>query len=246
MKFYEFDKEQQRVDIFNERWYRHPQTKEFYRNVTTILGVIDKGYGFEEFLKGNGFNADIIVKRAGDFGTIFHQMVETFLKGGTVSYYDYTNLGDSIATQLWERFSTWHDFWEELNREHVIEYKEEGVEYIVYNEEQGYAGTVDFICKVDGEPQIFDWKTGNNIYPTSKQQLIAYMNPLGIKKGNLVLIPREYINKKGYRITPVEYTKEEYDLFLATKKVFDANNKDKPKILTLPLTYKKEEDETNN
>ena len=247
MKFYEFDKDEKRVDIFNERWYKHPTNGKFYRNVTTILGVIDKGYGFQEFLKSNGYNADIIVKRAGDFGTIFHKMVEDYLLGGTVSYYDYINLGDSLATALWERFSTWINFWEELNREHEVVYKEEGVEYIIFNDEHEYAGTVDLVCKIDGEPQIFDWKTGNNIYPTSKQQLVAYMNPLGIKKGNLVLIPQDYINKKGYRITPVEYTDEKFDLFVATKKVFDSENTDAPKVLTLPLEYKKGElNETNN
>lgn len=241
MKFYEFDEKEKRVDIFNERWYPHPTNGKFYRNVTTILGVVDKGPGFQEFLKGNGFNADIIVKRAGDFGTIFHGMVETFLKGGTVSYYDYIYLGDSLATALWERFSTWHNFWTELNAEHEVEYKEEGIEYVVYNDEYEYAGTVDLVCRVDGIPTIYDWKTGNNIYSTSKQQLIAYMNPLRIKKGNLVLIPQDYINKKGYRITPVEYTEDKFDLFIATKKVFDSENKDKPKFLTLPLVYKKEE-----
>ena len=237
MKFYEFSEDEKRVDIFNERWYRHPETKKFYRNVTTILGIISKGYSYDEWLKNNGHNAEIILDRAGTFGTTFHKMVETFLLGGTVNYYEYIHLGQSVATALWERFATWTNFWEELNREHEVTYKPEGVEYIVYNEKEEYAGTVDFICKVDGEPQIFDWKTGNSIYNSSKQQQIAYMNPLGIKKANLVLIPSNYINKKGYRITTVDYSDEAFELFLATKRVFDSENKDEPKVLSLPLIY---------
>lgn len=241
MKFYEFDENQKKVDIFNERWYRHPDGK-FYRNVTTILGVVSKGYSYDEWLKNVGHNAEIILDRAGTFGSTFHQMVEKFLLGGTVSYYDYRNLGEATSTSLWERFSTWHGFWLELNREHEVTYKPEGVEYVVYSDKYEYAGTVDFICKVDGEPQIFDWKTGNDIHNSSKMQQVAYMNPLGVKKANLVHIPHKYINKKGYRITQVEYTEEAFDLFLATKKVFDSENKDQPKFLTLPLTYQKDEE----
>lgn len=242
MKFYEFDEKEKRVDIFNERWYRHPETKKFYRNVTTILGIINKGYAYDEWLKNNGHNAEIILDRAGTFGTTFHSMVEKFLLGGTVSYYDYIYLGETVATAIWERFATWQDFWEELNREHEVTYKPEGVEYIVYNEKYEYAGTVDFICKVDGEPQIFDWKTSNSIHNNHKQQMIAYMNPLGIKKANLAWFPSSKPNKKGYRIIPIDYTEEQFELFIATKKVFDSENTDPPKVLTLPLTYTKEKE----
>lgn len=243
MKFYEFDEKEKRVDIFNERFYRRDidGSTKWYRNVTTILGIISKGYQFDEWLKNNGHNTEIILDRAGRFGTMFHGMVETFLKGGTVNYYDYNGLGEQVSTSLWERFSLWHDFWVELNAEHEVTYKPEGIEYIVYNDQYEYAGTVDFICRIDGELQIFDWKTSNNIYNSYHQQMIAYMNPLGIKKANLAWFPASKPNKKGYRIIPVEYSEEKFDLFIATKKVFDSENKDEPKFLTLPLTYTKEQ-----
>jgi hypothetical protein len=83
MKFYDFKEDEKRVDIFNERWYRKPNTDKFYRNVTTILGIVDKGYGFQDWIKGVGYNADIILDRAGKFGSAFHEMVEKFLLGGT-------------------------------------------------------------------------------------------------------------------------------------------------------------------
>lgn len=242
MKFYEFDEDQKRVDIFNERWYIHPETKEAYRNVTSILGIVNKGYQYDEWLKNNGHNAEIILDRAGNFGTTFHSMVETFLKGGTVSYYDYKYLGDQTSTALWERFSLWHDFWGELNREHDVDYREEDIEFVVYNDQYKYAGTVDFMCTLDGERVIFDWKTGNTISNSSKQQQIAYMQPLGVLRGYLGWFPAKKPNKKGYRLIEVKYTEEKYDLFLATKRLFDSENKDQPKFLTLPLTYSKTEE----
>ena len=76
MKFYSFREDEKKVDIFNERFYRHPETGKFYRNVTTILGIISKGYNYDEWLKNNGHNAEIIVDRAGKFGTEFHKLVE--------------------------------------------------------------------------------------------------------------------------------------------------------------------------
>lgn len=235
MRFYEFDEKEKRVDIFSERWYRHPETKKFYRNVTTILGIIDKGYNYDEWLKNVGHNSDIIVDRAGQFGTAFHELVQRYLLGEDVSYYDGKFLGDKASTALWERFMIWVDFWKELNQKKVT-YKPEGVEYITYSEEFNYAGTIDLICRVDGELTIFDWKTGNQIGNKEKLQLTAYMKTIGAKKANLVHIPATKPNKKGYRITEIDFDDRMFDLFLSTKKVFDMENSDQPKLLTLPLS----------
>ena len=241
MKFYEFNEAEKRVDIFNERWYIHPETKKFYRNVTTILGVIDKGYNYEEWLKNNGHNSEIIVDRAGRFGTEFHKLVELFLNGETVKYFDLTFLGDRVSTELWERFNRWIDFWKELNEKYKVEYKPEGIEFVTFSEEFEYAGTIDLVARIDGEPAIFDWKTGNHLGNKEELQQIAYMNTLGIKKGFLIHIPATKPNKKGYRIKEINYSDEMFDLFLSTKKVFDMENTDKPKVLTLPLELNKGE-----
>lgn len=243
MKFYEFDEKEKRVDIYNERWYirKIGKNRKFYRNVTTILGVINKGYAYDEWLRNVGHNAEIILDRAGTFGTTFHSMIEKFLQGGTLTYYDYIHLGERTATDLWERFNTWHDFWLEFNKDHTVTYEPEGIEYIVYNDKYEYAGTVDFVCKVDGEPTIFDWKSSNDIHESYKQQMIAYMNPLGIKKAVLGWFPAKRPNEKGYRLIDVEYSEEKFELFVATKKVFDSENTDSPKVLTLPLIITKEQ-----
>lgn len=235
MKFYEFNEKEKRIDIFNERYYRHPKTGKFYRNVTTILGIIDKGYNYEEWLKNNGHNAEIIVDRAGTFGTTFHAMVQSFLSGNTISYYDNKFLGDRVATELWERFNLWINFWQELNQGYKVEYKKEAIEYITYSEEHEYAGTVDLICRLANVPAIFDWKTGNTVGNKEELQLTAYMKSLNINKGYIVHLPAKKPNKKGYKIIEVDFTEDKFNLFLATKKVFDMENKDSPKVLTLPL-----------
>lgn len=241
MKFYEFNEDEKRVDIFNERFYRNPKNGEFYRNVTTILGIINKGYNYDEWLKNNGHNAEIIMDRAGKFGTEFHKLVELFLKGETLKYFDLTYLGDKTATDLWERFNIWVSFWKELNEDHKVTYKQEGIEFITFSEKHKYAGTIDLVCRIDDELTILDWKTGNHLGNKEKLQMTAYMDTIGCAKAKLIHIPAEKPNKKGYRITEVEYKPELFNLFLATKQVFDSENKDEPKVLTLPLTINKEE-----
>ena len=244
MKFYEFNEDEKKVDIFNERFYPRKIGKEtkYYRNVTTILGIIDKGYNFQEWLKNVGHNSEIIMDRAGKFGTDFHQMVELFLKGENIKYFDIGG-EQQYSTALWERFNIWIDF-----------YKEEQLgagtpcltETVVYSDRYEYAGTVDCIDnKITKETTIYDWKTGNHIGNQEKLQMVAYMNAINESGGNvkmakLIHIPAHKPNKKGYRITEVEYSDEMFDLFLATKKIFDLENKDKPKLLTLPLEINKE------
>ena len=241
MKFYEFNEDEKRVDIFNERWYRHPETGKFYRSVTTILGIIDKGYNYDEWLKNNGHNSEIIVDRAGRFGTAFHELVEMFLSGETVKYYDLRIHGDRVATELWERFNIWVDFWKELNEKYKVEYKETGIEYITYSDEYEFAGTIDFVCRLDGVLTIMDWKTGNNVGNKETLQINAYMQTIKAEQGFIVHLPAKKPNKKGYRITEKKYSPGLFELFLSTKKVFDMENKDQPKVLTLPLQISKEE-----
>ena len=239
MKFYEFKETENRVDIFNERFYPIKINGEikWFRNVTTILSIIDKGYGYDEWLKQTGYNSEIIVDRAGKFGTAFHRLVERYLLNETVKYYDNISLGDQTATALWERFMLWIDFWKELNEKHKVEYKPEGVEYICHSDKYEYAGTVDLFARLDGAVTLFDWKTGNYVGEKDKLQLTAYMYTTENAKpqAKIIHIPAKKPNKKGYRITDVPFDKDMFDLFVATKKLFDNQNKDQPKVLTLPL-----------
>jgi hypothetical protein len=233
MKFYEFDETEKKVDIFGERFYPRKIGKElkWYRNVTTILGIIDKGYNFQEWLKNVGHNAEIIVDQAGTFGTDLHKMVELFFKEENV---DYSNIQGSeiYKTSLWERFNIWIEWYKESKIVPIA------TETIVYSDKYEYAGTVDCITK----DAIYDWKTGNYVGNQEKLQMVAYMRAheemSGVKlaKAYLIHIPKDKPNKKGYKITEVENTDAMFDLFLSTKKIFDLENTDKPKLLTLPLS----------
>lgn len=49
------------------------------------------------------------------------------------------------------------------------------------------------------------------------------------------------IKKQGEHGKEIEYSDNKFNLFIATKKVFDMENNDPPKFLTLPLEISQEE-----
>lgn len=253
MKFYQFNELEKQVNIYNERWYpiKIGDEIKWLRNVTTILDIIDKGEGFRQYLKQSGFRADYILAKAGEFGDIFHDITAKFDAGEKVTYYQLRQqFNDEVSTELWKRFVRYTEYIESLEGLEFIE-----IEKIIYSLKYEYAGTADRIVKLNGEYELWDLKTGGDIYKTYFLQLSAYREAiketLGIdcKIGKILWFPdkKEEIdengkttykpNKNGYRI--VEISEKEmdfyFDLFLASKKLFDFYHKDQPKILTLPL-----------
>lgn len=242
MKFYNYNDKEKRIDVFDERWYYREEKATFYRNVTTILGVIDKGFGYEEWLRNVGHNSEIIVDRAGKLGTAVHHLIELFLHEEDLSYTELAmQYGQTDATTYWLRLMVWIEFWKEFILNNKIEYIKPNIEHIVYSDKHEYAGTIDLIANVNGEIQLFDWKTGNTIGNKEQLQLQAYMSAFEettgeqVSQANIVWIPAKKPNKKGFRIIPVSNDKDKFDLFLSTKKIFDNENKDKPKFLTYPM-----------
>jgi hypothetical protein len=244
MKFYEFNETEKRLDVFNERWY--PINGKWYRNVTTILQIIDKGYAYDEWLKQTGYNSEIIVDRAGKLGSGVHKLAEQTLLGETVKYFD-LGLPEEQAVAYWERYLRWASFWKEFSDK--ITYKPGAVEFICHSKKHEYAGTIDLLCNYDKELTIFDWKTGTSVHEEAYLQMSAYAKAIEemfgtpVQKAIIVHIPFEKPNKKGYRLH--EIGKEEIELyfkkFLSAKELHDWKNKEKPRFLSYPLELNLEE-----
>ncbi len=105
-------------------------------------------------------------------------------------------------------------------------YKPEFVlcEATVYNRAVGYAGTLDFMARIDGVNTIVDVKTGKNIYPEVALQLAAYANGefIGAQDGdNYVELPMPpigaagvlHLRMTGYRWIPVRIDSEIFTAF---------------------------------
>lgn len=103
----------------------------------------------------------------GNSGTAAHEMVEDFLLGKEVVLSQ-----DTGANKAYHAFVKW---FKETEPEVL------GVENVIYSKSLDYAGTYDFLIKVDGKVYLGDLKTTNpsreapnGIYPENFFQLGAY------------------------------------------------------------------------
>lgn len=140
-------------------------------SVTEILGNLGWKYQVLIHWANKVGRQGLTVKEAsGDaakVGSIAHDRIEAYLLGKR-------HERQQEPVDLWEKstialdsFKRWHD--EHGHRIEVIE-----TECLMTDQEQGYGGTADLICLLDGVPAILDYKTGSGIYPEVAVQLEAY------------------------------------------------------------------------
>lgn len=143
--------------------YTHPKTGKEIPSVTTILDIISKGQGFDEWLKRNGEESDTIAQEAADFGTGIHAILEQIGKGVDI---DTTKLPPKQRRCI-EAFKLWKD-------ENVAEFI--CTERVVFDGGGEYAGTLDAVVRMkDGRLVALDYKTSSRLYDTYKLQLAAYI-----------------------------------------------------------------------
>ena len=264
----EVDKERGIVQIttFDERWYaKSAQNKEtglpyylFVPSVTWIAGFYPKGIAFYKWLADKGWDESEAIKQAaGDKGSKVHLALEDLLAGEEVkidSQYmnKSTGLLEELKPEEYEALLSFAEWFKETKPEIISS------EIVLFSEKHGYAGTVDFICRIDGKLYIVDFKTGQNIWPEYELQVSAYKEALketkidAIKEGEevgLAILRVGYRrNKHAYKFTEVE---DKFDLFLAAKKIWAnetagqaPSQKDYPMALSLGLKKVEEEKPT--
>lgn len=132
-------------------------------SVTTILDVADKpalrawrdNVGPEE--------ADRYMNERADIGSRVHTACEWFLNGLTVELPAEDPVGE--FSRLFYGFTQWLDKYEP---------KTLATEQFVHSTRHGYAGSVDYICEIDGQTWIIDFKTSKNYQDSYGLQLAAY------------------------------------------------------------------------
>jgi ATP-dependent exoDNAse (exonuclease V) beta subunit len=253
----EVDKERGivRVTTPTERWYVrdkvNPETGlpqyEFVPSVTWICEHYPKGVAFYKWLASKGWDeAEAIKTAAGDRGSRVHYAIRDLIEGKSVAIdAKYKTAGDEKETELsLEEYDCVMSFaaWHKENKPEFL-----GCEFVVYGE--GYAGTVDLLCKIGGVTYLVDFKTSQYIWPSHELQVSAYKrayDPAGeIKDMKLAILQVGYrLNKKRFKFTEVE---DQYNEFLAAKTIWakeqkgvEPHQKDYPLRVKLDLTEKKE------
>ena len=158
--------ELKQITFCDERFYTKDNIN-YYPSVTTILDVYPKGFGFMEWLKTVGSNAEEVVKRSADTGSTVHNMIDVYLSGKKISW---TNEKGEAIYKLdeWLMFLKFVEFYEKYKPETVAH------EVSVLDGELGFGGTIDFVCRIENTIWLLDYKTGNGIYKTHEIQVSAY------------------------------------------------------------------------
>lgn len=156
----------QQITFLDERYYFDDKTQTYYPSVTTILDVYPKGYGYNQWLKDLGSNADDVLKRAGDQGSRIHEAISHFLNGEEIKWTEGEK--ENYTLDEWLMLLKFMDFYKTYKPETIA------VEVSLVSSELGFGGTLDYICKLNGQVWYIDWKSGSGVYKGNKIQGAAY------------------------------------------------------------------------
>jgi hypothetical protein len=234
-----------RVEFLNEHWYDIPlfDGHKWMPSVTMVINEgFPKGTQFEQWLRDTGNESKVIMREAGESGSLLHNKIEELLMGKSVSISDY-----HYTRHEWDKLVNFKNWFDHFKIEPIA------IEKIVWSDNLGVAGTVDFVGKLNGVVTMFDWKTGNNIYESSSVQVAAYINMWNqmrsygyhdmpeVIQGAVVHIGaknktfKDY-NGKGVQVVMVDDLND-YDTFLACHKIYKRRNPDhKPPHHEYPAT----------
>jgi len=163
------NEENRQINILDERFYLSEKKEDvYYPSVTTILDAYPKGYGYTNWLKQVGFNADEIVKKAGDEGSRIHEAIERILQGFQVNWMQEDGTANYNLNE-WQMICKFMDFYNTYNPQIIH------VEQQIVSDELRVGGTVDFVCVINGEKWLIDFKSSNAIYESYYLQIAKYV-----------------------------------------------------------------------
>lgn len=244
-----------RVTTPEDRWYTKTvmdgnglPVYHYVPSVTWITHFYHKGEELLRYYGRNGYDeAQQLKKEAGDKGTRVHMAIADTLSGKEVKAEDkYTTRNSDIPEELtvdeWTCVHWFYEWFKEAKPEILAS------EFLVWNEEYNYAGTVDFLCKIGDEYWMIDFKTGQYLAPTYELQLAAYKHAvpsdpdiaalMAGKDFKLAVLQVNYkYNKiKKYKFTEVQ---DDFKTFLALREIWQKETKDQvPLTRELPLSIK--------
>ncbi len=240
--------ENKQINFLDERFYTVDGVT-FYPSVTTVLDVYPKGFGFNNWLKDLGHNADDVLKKAGSEGSVVHDFIDRIINGETVSW---EMVIAEVGNQKLDSFNIWMmilkfvEFWETYNPTVIAN------EFNIVSDQFRLGGTIDLVCEIGGERWLIDFKTSNSIHTTHELQMAAYSmmfnekNPeMPIHRTGILWLKAatrgadakgKTMQGKGWQIKEFgrHYT-EAFNLFKYVRAIWDEENPNyKPKNLIYP------------
>lgn len=202
------------ITTTDERWYEYKG--KFYPSVTWIASFYPKGIQFMKWLASKGWNeAEAIKVMRGIEGSKVHSAIEVLLNGGAIKHDEKilnneTGEKEELSVQEYETIVSFYEWYKKVKPKTIK------TEFNIITDK--YAGTVDYLCEIEGQRYIIDFKTSQNIYPEHKIQISAYQRAIGNCKMAILQLGYNR-NKNKYKFTEIE---DCFDLFGAAYKIWDS------------------------
>src|SRR3990167_3003389 len=168
-KIIDQEKKIARVPIADERWYM----KEGITPVPSVTWIASYYYTSPYLIKWiaeKGMSESERIRDAAGFkGSRVHKAVDLWLNGIEIridTKIEHEGESQELTAEENECFKSFIDFYKEVKPEILLS------DYIVWGD--GYAGTVDLKCKINGEIGILDFKSSQQIYKEHELQVSAY------------------------------------------------------------------------
>jgi len=155
----------QQITLSDSRFYK--RNGKYYPSITYVLKYYPKGQHFEDWLKKVGYSSEHIMKKAGEEGTMVHDLIEMYLNGEEIKLLN--NNGVPLYNlDVWRMFINFVEFWETYKPK-LIE-----TEIFLFSDELEVAGTCDLICEIDGKlwflaKEVCDFLEFSNVSRTVKE-----------------------------------------------------------------------------
>jgi hypothetical protein len=249
----------EQITFLDERYYLDEKTQTYYPSVTTILDVWPKGYGYIQWLKDLGSNADEVMKRAGDQGSKIHDAIFRYLNGDELIWSEVATGKDNFSLDEWMMILKFVEFYTTYKPEVLA------TEETLVSGKLGYGGTLDLVCRLNGEVWYIDYKSGNAIYKTHKIQGVAYQKLWNEQRKDKItrmacMHLRAFtrgpdksgktIQGEGWKLEETEEPEKMFNLFLHAQEIWKEENPNaKPKNMVYPdrisLERTKKQEEAN-
>lgn len=225
-----------RIEFVDERYYKFTNTKTneelYYPSTTFILNSFPMDYGLLQWNRDVGNQAPEIAARAATSGSTVHHALSTLLNGYEISWDD-----KIYSLPEWQGIFRFMNFINAVNPQTIFNEK------IIFSHEYQYAGTIDWLCKIDDKIWLIDFKFSNAIHDSYMLQLIAYKKAVeennNIKIDKIGILHLKAKNKKGWKLAePLHDYDKLFEIFLKTKALFNFTNPNcKPKNLVYPSSF---------
>lgn len=177
--------------------------------VTTCLGIMAKPalIPWANKLGLQGIEVGKYVDVLAEIGTVAHEMVLCHHKGID---FDPTGYADDVIDKAENALISYFNWEKNHTVEPVL------TEAAMVSEQWGFGGTVDLLCRLDGELTLVDYKTSKGIFPEHIYQLAAYEtllkeNGYHIDGRRVLRIGRD--ESEGFDEKTVGDTDREWDIF---------------------------------